>query len=104
MFDVRFLPNPHFVPRLRHLTGRDRAVLSYLAKAPATREFLDKVTDLLRFLIPGYVSEGKRYLTIAIGCTGGRHRSVAIGETFRQRLRRMRGVRLRVRHRDILTE
>ena len=104
VFDVRFLPNPHFVPRLRHLTGRDRAVLSYLAKAPATREFLDKVTDLLRFLIPRYVSEGKRYLTIAIGCTGGRHRSVAIGETFRQRLRRMRGVRLRVRHRDILTE
>ena len=104
VFDVRFLPNPYFVPRLRHLTGRDRAVLSYLAKVPATREFLGKVTDMLRFLIPGYVSEGKRYLTIGIGCTGGRHRSVAIGEVLRQRLRRMRGVRLRVRHRDILAE
>ena len=104
MFDVRFLPNPYFVPRLRHLTGRDRAVLSYLTKVPATREFLGKVTDMLRFLIPGYVSEGKRYLTIGIGCTGGHHRSVAIGEVLRQRLRRMRGVRLRVRHRDILTE
>ena len=104
VFDVRFLPNPHFVPRLRHLTGRDRAVLSYLAKAPATREFLGKVTDMLRFLIPRYVSGGKRYLTIGIGCTGGRHRSVAIGEALRQRLCRMRGVRLRVRHRDILAE
>ena len=104
VFDVRFLPNPYFVPRLRHLTGRDRAVLSYLTKVPATREFLGKVTDMLRFLIPGYVSEGKRYLTIGIGCTGGHHRSVAIGEVLRQRLRRMRGVRLRVRHRDILAE
>lgn len=104
VFDVRFLPNPHFVPGIRHLTGRDRAVLSCLAKAPATREFLGKVTDMLWFVMPRYVSEGKRYLTIGIDCTGGRHRSVAIGEALRQRLRRMRGVRLGVRRRDILAE
>ena len=104
LFDVRFLPNPHFVTRLRNLTGRDQAVLSYLDKAPATGEFLDKMTDMLRFLIPRYVGEGKRYLTIGIGCTGGRHRSVAVGEALRQRLGRMKGVRLRVKHRDILAE
>ena len=104
VFDVRLVRNRHFVPRLRHLTGRDREVLSYLTKAPATREFLGRVTDMLRSVMPRYVSEGERDLTIGIGCTGGRHRSVAIGEALRERLRRMRGVRLRVRRRDNLAE
>ena len=101
VFDVRFLPNPHFVARLRKRSGRDPAVRRYLDKAPATRQFLDKVTDMLRFLIPLYIVEGKSYLTIGIGCTGGRHRSVAVGEALRPRFSRLRGVRLRVRHRDI---
>ena len=104
VFDVRFLPNPHFVARLRRLSGRDPAVRSYLDKAPATRPFLDKLTDMLRFLIPRYVVEGKSYLTIGIGCTGGRHRSVAVGEALRHRLNRLSGVRLRVRHRDIAAD
>ena len=81
LFDVRFLPNPHFVPSLRPHTGRDREVVRYLERSEATRDFLRHTLDLLKFLIPQYVNEGKSYLTIGIGCTGGRHRSVAIAET-----------------------
>jgi len=101
LFDVRFLPNPHFVPQLRPYTGRDPQVLAYLDRSKATHEFLDHTLNLLRFLVPQYVSEGKAYLTIGIGCTGGRHRSVAIAESLRKGLAGIPGVRLRVRHRDI---
>ena len=104
LLDVRFLPNPHFVRELRPLTGRDRGVQEYLDKSEATRTFLDKTTDLLRFLIPEYSREGKSYLTVGIGCTGGRHRSVVVAERLRRRLARLEGVRLRLRHRDILAE
>lgn len=104
LFDVRFLPNPHFVPALRPLTGRDRSVQEYVDKAEATGTFLDKATDLLDFLIPQYSSEGKSYLTVGIGCTGGHHRSVVIAERLRRRLPRIEGIRLRVKHRDILLE
>ena len=104
IFDVRFLPNPHFVPALRRLTGRDRGVQEYVDKAEATGTFLDKTTDLLDFLIPQYSSEGKSYLTVGIGCTGGHHRSVVIAERLRRRLPRIEGIRLRVKHRDILLE
>ena len=104
LFDVRFLPNPHFVPALRRLTGRDRGVQEYVDKAEATGTFLDKTTDLLDFLIPQYSSEGKSYLTVGIGCTGGHHRSVVIAERLRRRLPRIEGIRLRVKHRDILLE
>ena len=105
LFDVRFLPNPHFVRGLRHRTGRDRAVVKYILQHQATQEFLDKVTDLLKFLIPQYVHEGKSYLTIGIGCTGGRHRSVMIAEALRRGLSGMDdGTRVRVRHRDILVD
>ena len=104
LFDVRFLPNPHFVPRLRPLTGRDRAVQDYLDEAEPTGVFLDKTTGLLRYLIPHYASEGKSYLTVAIGCTGGRHRSVMIAERIRRRLTRVEGVRLRLKHRDAFAE
>lgn len=104
LFDVRFLPNPHFVSGLRALTGRDRAVQDYLDKVEATGLFLDKTTDLLRFLIPQYASEGKSYLTVAIGCTGGRHRSVMIAERLRRRLARTEGARLRIKHRDAFAE
>lgn len=105
LFDVRFLPNPHFVRGLRQRTGRDRAVVRYMMQHQATQEFLDKVTDLLKFLIPHYVREGKSYLTIGIGCTGGRHRSVMIAEALRKSLGGVHeGVRVRVRHRDILVD
>ena len=104
LFDARFLPNPHFVPALRPLTGRDRAVQAYLGAAPATGLFIDKTADLLRFLIPQHAAEGKSYLTVAIGCTGGRHRSVAVAEALRQRLAGLDGVRLRLEHRDAFSE
>ena len=104
VFDVRFLPNPHFVSGLRTLTGRERAVQQYLNRSDATRVFLDKASDLLKFLVPHYVHEGKTYLTIAVGCTGGRHRSVAIAELLRRRVERLGGVRLRIKHRDVAAE
>ena len=85
VFDVRFLPNPHFVPRLRPKTGRDRAVIKFMEDSRATGELLARLNELLKFLIPQYVAEGKSYLTIAIGCTGGRHRSVMIAEALRRR-------------------
>lgn len=104
MFDARCLPNPHFVPALRPLTGRDRAVRDYLGAAEATGLFIDKTADLLRYLIPQYAAEGKSYLTVAVGCTGGRHRSVMVAEAFRQRLAGLDGVRLRLEHRDAFSE
>jgi UPF0042 nucleotide-binding protein len=104
LFDVRFLPNPHFVPELRPHTGRDPRVVEFLDRAPATHEFLDHTLNLLKFLVPQYVTEGKSYLTVGIGCTGGRHRSVAIAEALKKGLSGIPGVRVRVRHRDIANE
>lgn len=104
LFDVRFLPNPHFVPALRPYTGRDAEVVRFLDKSDAMHEFLDHTQNLLKFLMPQYVHEGKTYLTIGIGCTGGRHRSVAIAESLKKRLSGIPGVRLRVKHRDIANE
>jgi RNase adapter protein RapZ len=104
LFDVRFLPNPHFVPALRPHTGRDKEVLRYLNRSQATHQFLKHTLNLLKFLVPQYVSEGKRYLTIGIGCTGGRHRSVAIAEALKRGLSGIPGVRLRVKHRDIAVD
>ena len=100
VFDVRCLANPHFVDNLRGLTGRDQAVVRYMRRHPATQEFLDKLADFLRFSLPRYVNEGKSYLTVAIGCTGGRHRSVMIAEALKKALKDVEGVRLRVKHRD----
>jgi RNase adapter protein RapZ len=104
LFDVRFLPNPHFVPGLRPHTGRDPEVVRYLDRSDATHKFLEHTLNLLKFLIPQYAHEGKRYLTIGIGCTGGRHRSVAIADALRKGLTGIAGVRLRVKHRDIANE
>jgi len=104
LFDVRFLPNPHFVPTLRPHTGRDADVVKYINKAKATHEFLTHTLNLLKFMIPQYVHEGKTYLTIGIGCTGGRHRSVAISEALKKGLSGLPGVRVRVKHRDIGNE
>jgi UPF0042 nucleotide-binding protein len=101
MFDVRCLPNPHFVPALRRRTGRDRAVIAFMERDRATREFIDRLDQYLRFVLPRYVAEGKSYLTVAIGCTGGRHRSVMIAERLRRGLSSVPGARIRVRHRDI---
>ena len=100
VFDVRCLPNPHFVDRLRPLTGRDPAVVRYMRRGRNTRQFLDRLSSFLRFALPQYVQEGKSYLTVAIGCTGGRHRSVMIAEALRKTLAGVKGVRVRVRHRD----
>src|SRR5262249_30747141 len=100
-FDMRCLPNPHFVPALRRRTGRDRAVANFMERDPASREFMDRLEGYLRYVIPHYVNEGKRYLTVAIGCTGGRHRSVMVAERLRRALADLPGTRVRVRHRDI---
>ena len=99
VFDVRFLPNPHFVPEFRDLTGKDPKVENYIMSFPQTREFLDRVTDLLLFLLPYYISEGKSYLTIAFGCTGGQHRSVMIAEEIARRVARQ-GYVIKTAHRD----
>ena len=104
LFDVRFLPNPHFVPALRPHTGRDPEVRRYVERSDATHEFLRHTLNLLKFLIPQYLHEGKSYLTIGIGCTGGRHRSVAIAEALKKGLAGIKGVRIRVAHRDIANE
>ena len=101
VFDARCLPNPHFVPTLRRRTGRDRAVAQFMEKDASARDFMDRLEKYLRFVVPYYVAEGKSYLTVAIGCTGGRHRSVMIAERLRRGLSDLTGVRVRVRHRDI---
>jgi UPF0042 nucleotide-binding protein len=100
VFDVRCLPNPHFVPALRRRTGRDRAVITFMERDPSTVEFMRRLEEYLRYVVPHYVAEGKSYLTIAIGCTGGRHRSVMIAERLRRALADL-GPRVRVRHRDV---
>jgi RNase adapter protein RapZ len=101
VFDVRCLPNPHFVPELRARTGRDRLVVQFMDGHEATGAFVQRITEFLRFVVPHYVAEGKSYLTVAVGCTGGRHRSVMMAEALRRQLADLEGVRLRVRHRDI---
>jgi UPF0042 nucleotide-binding protein len=100
VFDCRFLPNPHWVEALRPLTGLDQPVADYVASQPETPEFLAKLDDLLALLLPAYVKEGKSYLSIAVGCTGGTHRSVYIAEELAKLLRE-RGFRPMVSHRDL---
>jgi UPF0042 nucleotide-binding protein len=100
-FDVRCLPNPHFVPTLRRRTGRDRGVVNFMERDTSTREFMDRLEEYVRYVVPHYVAEGKSYLTIAIGCTGGRHRSVMIAERLRRAITDVPGVTVRVRHRDL---
>ena len=104
VFDVRCLPNPHFVRALRRRTGRDRAVVTFIERDAPAREFIERLEEYLRYVVPYYVAEGKSYLTIGIGCTGGRHRSVAIAERLRRALANLSGVRVRVRHRDVAHE
>jgi UPF0042 nucleotide-binding protein len=102
MLDVRFLPNPHYDPELRHLTGHDAPVRKDVLGSEDCQEFLNKASGLLSFLVPRYAAEGKTYFTLGIGCTGGRHRSVAITEELAKRLRQEdTGIDLFVRHRDV---
>jgi len=100
VFDVRFLPNPHFVVRLRPFTGRDAKVRKYILSFPQTREFLKRIESLLAYLMPHYIREGKSYLTIAFGCTGGKHRSVMMSEWLKSALEKRR-YSTKVLHRDI---
>jgi RNase adapter protein RapZ len=100
VFDVRFLPNPHFVPRLRRFSGRNPKVARYIRSFPQTGEFLRRIDGLLTYLIPHYIREGKSYLTIAFGCTGGHHRSVMMAEAVRRSLAG-RGYTAKVVHRDL---
>jgi UPF0042 nucleotide-binding protein len=99
VFDVRFLPNPHFVPEFRPLTGRHPRVAKYIGSFPQTKEFIQRISELLVYLLPHYIREGKSYLTISFGCTGGQHRSVMIAEEVSKRLRKS-GYRVKVVHRD----
>jgi RNase adapter protein RapZ len=101
VFDCRFLPNPHFVAGLRSKTGTDPAVGTYMRRHLATRDFVQRLGGFLRYLVPRYVEEGKAYLTVAIGCTGGRHRSVYLAETLKRELGKVKNVTTRVRHRDL---
>lgn len=101
VFDCRFLPNPHFVAGLRSKTGRDKPVIAYVEKYPETREFQQRVESFLRYVVPHFVTEGKAYLTVAIGCTGGKHRSVYLAEWLKRELNDLKNVTTRVRHRDL---
>src|SRR3989449_538789 len=101
VFDVRFLPNPHFVPEFRPLTGQHPKVAKYIRSFPQTKEFIQRISELLVYLLPHYIHEGKSYLTISFGCTGGQHRSVLIAEQIRKTLADA-GFQAKVNHRDIV--
>jgi len=100
VFDARFLPNPNYIPKFKHLTGRNPAVARYIRSFPQTAEFIQRISDLLIYLLPHYVHEGKSYLTIGIGCTGGHHRSVMIADEIRKNIAGA-GYQAGVSHRDI---
>jgi RNase adapter protein RapZ len=100
VFDVRFLPNPHFIPKLRRYSGKDPRVARYIRSFPQTKEFMRRLEGMLLYLIPHYIREGKSYLTVAIGCTGGRHRSVALTESLRRTLKK-KHYAAKIVHRDI---
>ncbi len=101
VFDVRFMPNPYYVEELRTHTGMDKDVHDYVMASPVAQEFISKLSDMLSFLLPHYVSEGKNSLVIAVGCTGGKHRSVTIANEIFEFLRKNEGYGVRIEHRDI---
>jgi UPF0042 nucleotide-binding protein len=100
VFDVRFLPNPNYIPAFKALSGKNPQVARYIGSFPQTTEFIDRISDLLVYLLPHYIEEGKSYLTISFGCTGGRHRSVMIANEIRKRLAAA-GYRVKETHRDV---
>lgn len=101
VFDVRFLPNPFYIDELKHKTGEDKEVQDYVMSFPEAKEFSEKLTDMVRFLIPNYVKEGKYQLVIAVGCTGGKHRSVTLANELYRRLKDHGEYGLTISHRDI---
>lgn len=101
VFDVRFLPNPNYIPQFKNLTGRHPSVARYIRSFPQTTEFIERISDLLVYLLPHYIREGKSYLTIAFGCTGGQHRSVMMADQIRKNLAAA-GFKSKVNHRDIV--
>ena len=101
VFDVRFLPNPYYITELRPMSGNDAPVRDYVMNSETARIFLDKLTDMVQFLIPNYVAEGKNQLVIAIGCTGGKHRSVTLANALYYALEQEEGYGLKIEHRDI---
>jgi RNase adapter protein RapZ len=100
VFDVRFLPNPNYIPEFKPLTGRHASVAKYIRSFPQTQEFIKRISDLLEYLLPHYIQEGKSYLTISFGCTGGQHRSVMMADEFRKRLAKA-GYKVKETHRDM---
>jgi UPF0042 nucleotide-binding protein len=100
VFDVRFLPNPFYIQELKYLSGKDKAVSDYVFNFPETNVFIDKLSDMLEYLIPNYLKEGKRQLIVSIGCTGGRHRSVSIANSIYKKLKED-GLEVNIEHRDI---
>ena len=103
VFDVRFLPNPYYVPELKHKTGNQKEVQDYVLNSPVSHEFLNKLVDMIKFLIPNYIEEGKNQLVIGIGCTGGHHRSVTVANELYRQLNNMdANYGIRISHRDIL--
>lgn len=103
VFDVRFIPNPFYIPELKPFSGNDESVKKYVLEQPETIEFTNKLEDILTFLVPNYIKEGKRQLIISIGCTGGRHRSVAIANEIHERLVKL-NFNSKIEHRDILED
>ena len=101
VFDVRFLPNPYYIEELRPMSGNDEPVREYVMKSPVAQEFLNKLTDMIQFLIPNYVTEGKNQLVIAVGCTGGKHRSVTLANGLYHALEQDESYGLKIEHRDI---
>ncbi|HEX8947312.1 MAG TPA: RNase adapter RapZ, partial [Dissulfurispiraceae bacterium] len=101
MFDVRFLPNPYFVQELKALKGTDREVSGFVMEREETKAFLDRVHSLLDFLIPQFIAEGRAYLVVGIGCTGGRHRSPAVIQALSEHIKRTHGITPGIIHRDI---
>ena len=101
VFDVRFLPNPYYLEDLRPLSGNDKAVRDYVMNNDKAKEFLEKLVDMIEFLIPNYILEGKTQLVIGIGCTGGKHRSVTLANELYEVLERSDNYGVRIEHRDI---
>ena len=101
VFDVRFLPNPFYIDDLKHLTGNDKPVQDYVKSFPECDQFLDKLQDMLEFLVPGYINEGKYQLVVGIGCTGGQHRSVTIANEIYERLKKADNFGVKIYHRDL---
>ena len=101
VFDVRFLPNPFYIDELKHQTGNDKPVQDYVKSFPECDQFLDKLQDMLEFLVPGYINEGKYQLVVGIGCTGGQHRSVTIANEIYERLKKADNFGVKIYHRDL---